>query len=67
MESKQADKERELRLALSDPTNWLSQFFAKEPDKEELQKLAGGLVAYLEKIGYDTYELDDLFQRMLID
>ena len=61
-----ADKERDLRLQMMEPTNWLSQFFAKEPDKEELQKLAGSLVAHLSRAGYDTAELDDWFMQHLM-
>ena len=61
-----ADKERDLRLQMMEPTNWLSGFFAKEPDKEELQKFAGSLVAHLDKAGYDTAELDDWFMQHLM-
>lgn len=65
--AKKADEERELRLRLRDPINWLSEFFSKEPDKEDLQKFAGALVGHLERAGYDTSELDDLFQRIFVD
>lgn len=65
--AKLADKERNLRLDMMKPSNWLSGFFAKEPDKEELQVFAGSLIAHLERTGYDTSELDDLFQRMFVD
>ena len=64
--AEQADKERDLRLQMMEPTNWLSGFFAKEPDKEELQKFAGSLVAHLDKAGYDTAELDDWFMQHLM-
>lgn len=64
--AKCADKERDLRLQMMEPTNWLSQFFAKEPDKEELQKFAGSLVTHLTKAGYDTSELDDWFMQHLM-
>lgn len=33
--AKCADKERELRLMLRDPKNWLSEFFGREPEMDE--------------------------------
>lgn len=52
--AKKADEERELRLMLRDPKNWLSEYFGYTHDKEEI-------VAFLEelsvKLGREGYEV----------
>lgn len=62
-----ADKERELRLALRNPKNWLSQYFSKTPDKDEVHGLMTELLFHLNHYDLDTSELDDWIQCHLHD
>lgn len=57
--AKLADKERDLRLALGEPKNWLSQYFSKEPSREELKEFFDELVLKLHHAGYETVPLED--------
>lgn len=59
--AEQADKERELRLTLGKPKNWLSQYFGKEPDKEELHEFFTELIHHM-AADYDMSEIDDWVQ-----
>lgn len=54
-----ADKERDLRLQLREPKNWLSLYFSKEPVRSDIYELMNELVDHLTKMGLDTSELDD--------
>lgn len=55
--AKKADEERELRLMLRDPTNWLSEFFSKEPTKEDIVSLIVTLSDHVQHMGYEFKEL----------
>lgn len=57
--AKQADKERELRLALSEPKNWLSLYFSKEPTRQDLAKFMDELVLKMAHANYDTIDLEN--------
>jgi hypothetical protein len=52
-----ADTERNLRLALSEPKNWLSLYFSKEPTKTDIIEL---LEALATKLSHEDYEVTTL-------
>lgn len=52
-----ADTERNLRLALSNPKNWLSLYFSKEPTKTDIVEFLEELAA---KLSHEDYEVTTL-------
>ena len=62
--AKKADQERDLRLMLDDPFNWVKHFFRKERDKEEVLVLLNNVALELQKAGYDVSLLDDAIQQL---
>ena len=60
----QADKERELRLMLDDPANWMSHFFRKERNHEEVLVLLNNLASHLQKAGYEVFNLDNFIGEL---
>jgi len=57
--AKKADEERELRLMLREPKNWLSTYFSFAHEKEEISTLVLELANQLCREGYDVADLED--------
>ena len=57
--AKKADEERELRLMLREPKNWLSTYFSFAHEKEEISALVLELANQLRREGYDVADLED--------
>lgn len=52
--AKKADEERELRLMLREPKNWLSEYFSYARDQEEIVAFLEELAVKLRKEGYEV-------------
>jgi hypothetical protein len=57
--AKKADEERDLRLLMRDPKNWLNMYFSFAHEKEEIVALIVALANKLSQEGYDVAELED--------
>lgn len=62
--AKCADKERELRLMLRDPKNWLSEFFGREPEMDEVIVLLEGIAERLNKENVEVTTLENFIYEL---
>jgi len=62
--AKKADEERELRLMLREPKNWLSTYFSFAHEKDEIKEFMCSLSTHLRQEGYDVADLDNFVEGL---